>query len=48
MAVRKKTVKCEIIRLRAKGEFLGWVEAKDKRAALKVAVKQFSLNAFDT
>lgn len=38
--MRQKTVKWETIRLRAKGEFLGWVEAKDKKAALKVAVKQ--------
>jgi len=37
----------EVIRLRAKGEWLGTVQAKDEKAALKVAMKQFSLNAYD-
>jgi len=43
--VRKKVVRWEVIRLRAKGEYVGTVEAKDKEAARKAAVKEFSLRA---
>jgi len=43
--VRKKIVRWEVIRLRAKGQFIGTVQAKDKEAARKVAVKEFSLRA---
>ena len=41
--MRKKVVRWEVIRLRAKGEFIGTVQAKDKESARKVAVKEFSL-----
>lgn len=44
--MRKKETVWEVIRLRARGEYLGRVYAPDKKAALKAAVKQFQLNKF--
>lgn len=45
--VRKKLVRWEVIRLRAKGEYLGKVEAADEQAAIKAAVKAFDLRAVE-
>jgi len=41
--MRKKVSKWEVIRLRAKGEYLGVVSAADEEAALKVAIKAFAI-----
>jgi hypothetical protein len=35
----KKQYEWKIIRLRAKGEFLGYVEASDEKAAIEAAIK---------
>ena len=45
--MRKKERLWEVIRIRAKGEYLGRVEAKDEEAARKAAVKEFRLAAID-
>lgn len=45
--MRKRERLWEVIRLRSKGEYLGRVEAKDKEAAKKAAVKEFKLAPFD-
>jgi hypothetical protein len=37
----------EIIRIRAKGEYLGRVEAKDEKAAREAAMKEFKLAPID-
>ena len=42
--MRKKQLMWEVIRVRARGEYLGRVEAPDHEAALKVAVKKLGLN----
>jgi hypothetical protein len=42
--VRKKKVEWwEVIRIRAKGQYLGRVQAKDKETARKAAGKEFQL-----
>lgn len=41
--MRKGERKYEIIRLRAKGEFLAVVTAKDDKVAIKVAITQYEL-----
>jgi hypothetical protein len=45
--MRKKECVWEVIRLRAKGEFLCKISAADEKMALKLAVKQFQLKAWD-
>lgn len=47
MALRKKDNVWEVIRLRAKGEYLGKVEAPDETAALKAAVKAFAMTTIE-
>ena len=44
MGERKRKVEWQVIRLRAKGEYLGTVSAADEQAALKAALKIFQLN----
>jgi hypothetical protein len=41
--VRKKEYRWEVVRLRAKGEYLGKVTAPDEDAALKAAIKTFAI-----
>jgi hypothetical protein len=42
--VRKKKVEWwQVIRIRAKGQYLGRVKAKDKETARKAAAKEFAL-----
>ena len=43
----KKVRLWEIIRIRAKGEYLGMVEAKDEKAAREAAMKEFKLATID-
>ena len=45
--MRKKDQKRQVIRLRAKGEHLGTVEAPDREAALKAAIELFALDAWE-
>ena len=45
--MRKKEREWQVIRLRAKGEYLGTVEAPDQDAALKVALKQLRLDSIE-
>jgi hypothetical protein len=45
--MRKKQCEWEVIRLRAKGEYLGKVAATDERAALKAIVKLLGLKPWD-
>jgi hypothetical protein len=45
LPMRKKECVWEVIRLRAKGEYLGRISAADEKMALKLALKQFALNA---
>lgn len=45
MGERKRKIVWEVIRLRARGEYIGTVSAPDQQAALKAAVKAFELNA---
>ena len=40
---KKKAPVWEVIRLRAKGEYLGRIEAPDEAAALKAAIKTFQI-----
>jgi hypothetical protein len=40
---KKKLYEWKIIRLRAKGEFLGYVEAPDEQAAIAAAAKEFEI-----
>lgn len=42
--MRKKEREWEIIRLRSRGEYLGRVTAPDEQAALKAALKMFTLD----
>jgi hypothetical protein len=42
--MRKKECEWEVIRMRARGEYLGVVSAADQEAALKVALKAFALD----
>ncbi|HLH96803.1 MAG TPA: hypothetical protein VKW08_16960 [Xanthobacteraceae bacterium] len=39
----KKLHEWKITRIRAKGEFLGYVEAPDEEAAIEVALKEFEI-----
>jgi hypothetical protein len=43
----KKVSEWQVIRLRAKGEYLGKVQAPDERAAMKVAIRAFGLRPAD-
>jgi hypothetical protein len=43
--VRKKPKRWEVIRIRAKGEFLGFVYAKGQEDARKEATKTFAMRA---
>ena len=43
MAVRKKEFEWEVVRLRAKGEYLGKVKAPDEDGAIKAAIKAFAI-----
>lgn len=45
MAQRKRKIEWEVIRLRARGEYIGTVSAPDQQTALKVALKAFELDA---
>jgi len=45
--MRKMECVWEVIRLPARGEYLGKISAADEKMALKLAVKQFELNAWD-
>jgi hypothetical protein len=47
MGERKRKIVWEVIRLRARGEYIGTVAAPDQQAALKAAVKAFELKAAD-
>ena len=40
--MRKKEFEWEVVRLRAKGEYLGKVKAPDEEAAIKAAIKAFA------
>jgi hypothetical protein len=40
---RKRKKEWEVIRLRARGEYLGRVTAPDEEAALKAAIKMFEM-----
>jgi hypothetical protein len=46
-AMRKKVRVWEVIRLRAKGEYVGRVRASDEKAAKKAALKELPLSAED-
>lgn len=41
--MRKKEYEWEVVRLRAKGEYLGKVSAPSEEAALKAAIKAFAI-----
>jgi hypothetical protein len=41
--MRKNVSEWQVIRLRAKGEYLGKVQAPDEQAAMKTAIKAFGL-----
>ncbi len=41
--MRKKLYEWQVIRLRAKGEYLGKVQAPDEQAAVKAAIKAFDI-----
>ena len=41
--MRKREREWEVIRLRARGEYLGTVSAPDEQAALKAALQTFAL-----
>ena len=41
--MRKKECEWEVIRLRARGEYLGRVSAPDEEAAMKAAIKAFAI-----
>lgn len=43
MAVRKKEFEWEVIRLRARGEYLGRIRAVDEEAAIKAAITAFAI-----
>ena len=45
--MRKNEREWQVIRLRAKGEYLGMVEAPDQETALKVALKQIRLDSVE-
>jgi hypothetical protein len=40
---RKRKIEWQVIRMRARGEYLGTVSAPDEQAALKAALKAFAL-----
>jgi hypothetical protein len=41
--MRKKEYKWQVVRLRAKGEYLGKVSAANEEAAIKAAIKAFAI-----
>jgi hypothetical protein len=41
--VRKKEFEWEVIRLRARGEYLGRIRAVDEEAAIKAAITAFAI-----
>ena len=43
----QKLYEWQVIRLRAKGEYLGKVRASDEEAALKATIKAFDLTAIE-
>lgn len=45
MGERKRKIEWEVIRLRARGEYIGTVAAPDQESALKAALKAFELKA---
>jgi hypothetical protein len=45
--MRKKECVWEVIRLRAKGEYLGRISAADEKAARKLALKEFALKEWE-
>jgi len=45
--MRKNEYRWEVIRLRARGEYLGIVSAVDEEGALKAAVKAFEIRTID-
>lgn len=45
--MRKKECEWEVIRLRARGEYLGVVKAADDKAALKAAIKAFAIETVE-
>jgi hypothetical protein len=47
MGERKRAIVWEVIRLRARGEYIGTVSAPDQQTALKAAIKAFALKAAD-
>jgi len=40
---KRKQYEWRIIALRAKGEYLGYVEAPDEKAAIEAAIKEFEV-----
>jgi hypothetical protein len=42
-SMRKKEYQWEVVRLRAKGEYLGKVSAPSEEAAIKAAIKAFAI-----
>jgi hypothetical protein len=40
---RERKIEWQVIRMRARGEYLGTVSAPDEQAALKAALKAFAL-----
>jgi hypothetical protein len=47
MGDRKRKIEWQVIRLRARGEYIGTVTAPDEDAAIKAAIKLFALRADD-
>lgn len=45
--MRKKECEWEVIRLRARGEYLGVVKAADDKAALKAAINAFAIETVE-
>ena len=48
MAKSKRESEWQVIRLRAKGEYLGTVKAADEAKALKAALRAFALDEKET
>ncbi len=45
MGERKRKIEWQVIRLRARGEYIGTVTAPDEQAAMKAALKMLRLEA---
>jgi hypothetical protein len=45
--MRKRVIEWEVIRLRAKGEYLGVVSAPDEEAAFEAAIKAFEITSVE-